>query len=296
VEYLALQRDVYLYLHDQTLMMMNQGLVGSEIAEVIELPPALRDAWHAHGYYGTVSHNVKAIYQRYLGWYEGNPARLWEHPPVASAVRYVAAMGGSEPAVAVAQLAFDEGDYRWAAQVLEHVLFADEHHAAARELQADTLEQLGFQAESGTWRSAFLAGSAELRQGKFGTPAAAGAPDIMGALTVSQVFDSIAIRVDGPRAWDTILTISWHITDEDATYMTELRNGVLNHHPVDETVPDTTTFRLSRPTLIGIVTGMVDLPSAMTDGRVVVEGDAADLAGLTGLLAPVDPNFSIVTP
>ena len=296
VEYLALQRDVYLYLHDQTLMMINQGLVGSEIAEVIELPPALRDAWHAHGYYGTVSHNVKAIYQRYLGWYEGNPARLWEHPPVEAGQRYVAAMGGAEAAIAIAQQAFDDGDYRWAAQVLDHVLFSGDANESARALQADTLEQLGFQSESGTWRSAYLAGAAELRHGQFGTPTSSAAIDILGALTVSQTFDSIAIRVDGPRAWDTHLTVSWVITDEDATYVTELRNGVLNHHTIDQPLDGSTTFELSRRALIGLVTGLVDLATALGDGTVVVDGDPADLGRLVSLLAPVDPDFAIVTP
>ncbi len=296
VEYLALQRDVYLYLHDQTLMMINQGLVGSEIAEVIELPPALRDAWHAHGYYGTVSHNVKAIYQRYLGWYEGNPARLWEHPPVEAGQRYVAAMGGADAAIAIAQQAFDDGDYRWAAQVLDHVLFSGDADESARALQANTLEQLGFQSESGTWRSAYLAGAAELRHGQFGTPTSSAAIDILGALTVSQTFDSMAIRVDGPRAWDTHQTMSWVITDEDATYVTELRNGVLNHHTIDQPLDGSTTFRLSRRALIGLVTGLLDLATALGDGTVVVDGDPADLGRLVSLLAPVDPDFAIVTP
>jgi alkyl sulfatase BDS1-like metallo-beta-lactamase superfamily hydrolase len=131
VEFLSVQRDMYAYLHDQTLRLMNQGWVGREIAEMIELPPALEAAWHVHGYYGSVSHNVKAIYQRYMGWYEGNPARLWTHPPVAAGERYVRAMGGADAAVAEARRALDEGDLRWAAEVLDHVIFADEHHEAS---------------------------------------------------------------------------------------------------------------------------------------------------------------------
>jgi alkyl sulfatase BDS1-like metallo-beta-lactamase superfamily hydrolase len=295
-EYLAMQRDMYLYLHDQTLRMINQGYVGSEIAEVLEMPPALVAAWHTHGYYGTVSHNIKAIYQRYLGWYEGNPARLWEHPPAESARRYVAAMGGSDAAVAIAQKAFDEGDYRWSAQVLDHVLFADEAHPSARELQAATFEQLGFQAESGTWRSAYLAGATELRYGQFGTPANPGAPDILGALTVSQVFDSIAIRIDGPRAWDAYVSLSWVITDEDSVYTTELRNGVLNHHKVTGPMDGATAFRLTRESLIGVLTGQLDLAAALADGTVGVVGNPADLHVLVSMLAPVDPDFAIVTP
>ncbi len=296
VEYLAIQRDMYLYLHDQTLRLINQGYVGSEIAEMLQVPPALEAAWHTHGYYGSVSHNVKAVYQRYLGWYEGNPARLWPHPPVQAASRYVAAMGGIDAAVHVARRAHAEGDYRWAAQVLDHVLFADETHEPARALQADTFEQLGFGAENGTWRSAYLAGAKELRDGRFGTPATAASADLIGALTVAQVFDSIAIRIDGPRAWDTHLTLSWVIIDESVTFVTELRNGALNHRAARAPAPGTTTFTLTRPNLIGLVTGSLDLGAAIADATVVIDGDHADLQRLVALLAPVDPDFAVVTP
>ena len=296
VEFLATQRDLYLYLHDQTLRLINQGYVGAEIAEQLQLPPALEAAWHTHGYYGSVSHNVKAIYQRYIGWYDGNPARLWPHPPAEAARRYVAAMGGADATVQLAQRAYDEGDYRWATELLDHVLFADETHAGARALQADALEQLGFGAENGTWRSAFLAGAAELRHGQFGTPTVTASTDILGALTVSQVFDSIAVRVDGPRAWDQQLRLSWVITDTGTTHVTELRNGALNHGVAQAPVPGSTTFTLTRPTLIGLVTGSVDLKAGIADATVSVDGDPADLQRLVDVLAPVDPDFAIVTP
>jgi alkyl sulfatase BDS1-like metallo-beta-lactamase superfamily hydrolase len=294
VEFLATQRDMYLYLHDQTLRLINQGHVGSEIAEMLEMPPGLEAAWHTHGYYGSVSHNVKAIYQRYLGWYEGNPARLWRHPPEAAARRYVAAMGGAEAAVAVARKAYDDGDLRWAVEVLDHVLFADDSHAAARALQADAMEQLAFGAENGTWRNAYLAGAAELRHGSFGTPTTVG-PDLLDALTVTQVFDSVAIRIDGPRAWDERLTLSWVITDAGTTHVTELRNGALNHHQVDAPAPGT-CFTLTRATLIGLVTGTVDPAQAVADGALAIAGDPGGLQRLVSLIAPVDPNFAIVTP
>ena len=186
VEFLAMQRDMYAYLHDQTLRLMNLGYVGAEIAEMLEMPPALAEQWHTHGYYGSVSHNVKAVYQRYLGWYDGNPAHLWPHPPVAAAERYVAAMGGADAVVAHAQTAFDEGDLRWAVEVLNHVLFADEHHAGARALQADAFEQIAFGAENGTWRNVFLVGAKELRDGQPATAANRGAPDLLGALRSSR--------------------------------------------------------------------------------------------------------------
>jgi linear primary-alkylsulfatase len=296
VEFLAMQRDMYLYLHDQTLRLINQGYTGAEVAELLELPPALEQQWHTHGYYGSVSHNVKAIYQRYMGWYDANPANLWPHPPEALASRYVAAMGGRDAALAVAQRAWGDGDYRWCAEVGKHLVFADATDDGARRLLAAALEQLGFGAENGTWRNAYLAGAAELRTGNFGTPVSAASADLIGALAVSQVFDSIAIRIDGPRAWDEHLRIAWRVSDDDAVHLVELRNGVLNHRTVAKPPDDVTAFTLSRRTLIGLVTGTVDLPAALGDGSVTVDGDPSVLGRLVALVAPVDPAFDIVTP
>jgi alkyl sulfatase BDS1-like metallo-beta-lactamase superfamily hydrolase len=295
VEFLAMQRDMYLYLHDQTLRMINQGYTGTEIAELLETPPALAQQWHTHGYYGSVSHNVKAIYQRYMGWYDANPANLWPHPPEQVAERYVAAMGGRDGALAVARQAWDDGDYRWCAEVGKHLVFADDTDTEARHLLADAFEQLGFGAENGTWRNAYLAGAAELRSGNFGTPVTP-SPDMAYALSVSQVFDSIAVRVDGPRAWDERLVTAWTITDDDTTYVVELRNGVLHHRTVTDAPAGVTRFTLSRRSLIDVVTGELDLATALADGTVEVDGDPAAMATLVGLLAPVDPDFDIVTP
>jgi alkyl sulfatase BDS1-like metallo-beta-lactamase superfamily hydrolase len=263
---------------------------------MLELPPALADAWHIHGYYGSVSHNVKAIYQRYMGWYDANPAHLWEHPPVEAATRYVAAMGGADAAVAEARRAYDAGDYRWVIEVLNHVLFADEHHTEARTLQADAFEQIGFGAENGTWRNAFLSGAHELREGNFGTPASTVSPDLISALTVEQTFGSVGVRIDGPRAWNEHLVLSWVITDEGTTHIVELRNGTLNQREASAPAAGSTTFTLTRVALIGLVTGALDLQAALADGTVTVAGDPADLGRLVALIAPVDPDFSIVTP
>ena len=296
VEFLSMQRDLYAYLHDQTVRLMNEGLLGIEIAEQLELPPALAEQWHTHGYYGSVSHNVKAVYQRYLGWYEGNPAKLWRHPPEAAATRYVAAMGGADAAVAVARRAFDEGDLRWTVEVLDHVLFADETHAAARALQADALEQIGWGAENGTWRNAFLSGAHELRHGSFGTPTSSSAPDLVGALSVEEVFAAVAVRINGPKAWDEHLVISWVISDQDAVHVTELRHGVLTRRSADAPAPGGTVVTLDRATLIGLITGTVDALAAVGDGRIAIEGDAGAVAQLAALIEPGDPDFAIVTP
>lgn len=296
VAFLSMQRDMYLYLHDQTLRMLNQGYTGAEIAERIEMPPALAAAWHTHGYYGSVSHNVKAIYQRYMGWYDGNPANLWAHPPVEAARRYVEAMGGRDAALAAGRRAFEDGDYRWAVEVGKHLVFSDEHDADARDLQAAAFEQLAFGAENGTWRNAFLSGAHELRHGPFGSPTVTANAELMAALTVRQVLDSIAIRVDGPRAWDEQLALCWVVTDEDAIHLVELRNGVLVHHTVAEPPPGVTTVTLTRLSLVGVVGGTLDLAAAVADGTVSIDGDPSTISRLVALLAPVDPDFAIVTP
>ena len=296
VEFLAMQRDMYLYLHDQTLRLLNQGYTGAEIAEVLEMPPTLEAQWHTHGYYGSVSHNVKAVYQRYMGWYDANPANLWPHPPEAVATRYVEAMGGRDGALAVARQAWDDGDYRWCAEVGKHLVFADDTDAEARGILADALEQLGFGAENGTWRNAFLAGATELRSGAFGTPATT-SPDMLTSLGVAQVFDSVAVRIDGPRAWDEHLADRLGHPDEGVIYLTELRNGALHHRTVGVAHrPASRPSRLARLALIGLVTGTLDLGAAIADGTVAIDGDPAVLGTLVGLLAPVDPDFDIVTP
>ena len=296
-EFLSLQRDLYGYLHDQTLRALNQGATGIEIAENLELPPAVARAWHTHGYYGSVSHNVKAVYQRYMGWFDGNPATLWEHPPVDAARRHVEFMGGADEVVAKARKSYAEGDFRWVAQVLNYVIFAEPDHAEARTLQADTLEQLGFGSENGTWRNFFLMGAYELRNGPVGTPTRTDAPDIAAALSVEQVFDAIALRIDGPRAWDADITIDWRITDEGIDHRTHLRNGLLVHYDLDgEASEPDVRLSLSRPDLIAAVVGGGDVAGMVGAGRIGVEGDAAKLTELIGYLDAPDPDFAIVTP
>ncbi len=285
--YLELQRDLYAYLHDQTLRMLNKGMVGAEIAEAIQLPPALEAAWHARGYYGSVSHNLKAIYQRYLGWYDGNPAHLWQHTPTEAAARYVAAMGGAGAVLVVAREAFEAGDFRWVVELVNHVIFADPENTAAKALQADAFEQLGFGAENGTWRSVYLAGATELRHGSFGTPTATAAADLIAALSPAQLFDAIAIRVDGPRAWDETLSIGVALADDGTSFRLDLRNGVLVHReaPVDGV---DLVIRTTRAALPGLLVGQI---AGMT-----MEGDVNVLARLVAVLEAPDPGFAIVTP
>jgi alkyl sulfatase BDS1-like metallo-beta-lactamase superfamily hydrolase len=292
VEFLALQRDLYAYLHDQTLRMLNQGHTGAEIAETLQMPPALDRAWHTHGYYGSVSHNVKAVYQRYMGWFDGNPARLWPHPPEALAGRYVEAIGGIDRVVELAQHAFDSGDFRWAATLLDHAVFADSDHNGARTLLADTLEQLAYGAENATWRNFFLSGATELRDGNFGTATQTSSPTLMSQLTPEQIFDGLAISVNGPRAWDLDIAIDVTLADHDANYRLALRNGVLVQRrvPADAATASVTIKLDNAFRLLMLATGDFSSPG------VEISGEQAALQQFLGVIERPDPSFNIITP
>ena len=290
--YLTIQRDLYAYLHDQTLRLLNQGHTGPEIAEIIEMPPALEQSWAAHGYYGSVSHNVKAIYQRYLGWYDGNPARLWQHPPQEKARRYVEAMGGAEEVVARARRSADDGDLRWAAEILDHVIFADPGYAQAKTLLAEVFTRLGYGAENGTWRCEYLAGAMELRTGNFGTPVATASADIVAHLSPEMLFDALAIQVNGPKAWDLDLAIRWDLPDHHASYRTTLRNGVLTYVK-DSDKPVGLTLTVPAAALTAVAAG--NLEAARSNG-LTTSGDESQIATLLSILQPGDPAFNIIEP
>jgi alkyl sulfatase BDS1-like metallo-beta-lactamase superfamily hydrolase len=294
VSYLSGQRDLYAYLHDQTLRLLNEGYTGVEIAETMEMPPSLERAWHTHGYYGSVSHNVKAIYQRYLGWFDGNPAHLWQHPPVDAATRYVECMGGTDATIAKAREYVDKGDRRFAAELLNHVVFADDTNTDARNLLADTYESLGFGAENGTWRNFYLQGAEELRRGVTPVPISlAGASDMVRALSIDQLIDAVAIRINGPRCWNERFAIDWVFTDLGHTYRTTLTNGVLIQNVDPATRPGTETvdltLTLTKPQFLQMLGGSA--PSDLS-----LEGDATILGRLLSFIDGPTPNFAIVTP
>ncbi|WP_327668073.1 MULTISPECIES: alkyl sulfatase dimerization domain-containing protein [unclassified Streptomyces] len=295
VKFLEDQRDLYGYLHDQSLRLINKGWTGIEIAEHLQLPPALEKVWNTRGYYGSVSHNLKAIYQRYMGWFDGNPAHLWQHPPVEQGKRYVEFMGGADAVVDKARASYAAGDLRWVAEVVSHVVFAEPEHTAARELLADTYEQLGYGAENGTWRNFYLSGATELREGQFGTPTVTTSADVIARLTPAMLFDAIAIQIDGPKAWDEKLTIDVQLTDVDERYRLRLANGVLSYTAAfQETAADVTLTSAVHALSEIAVTGLT--PEGMQQAGVQVEGDASALARLASVLDPGDRDFAIVTP
>lgn len=290
--FLRKQRDLYKFVHDQTLRMANHGLNPVEIAERLRLPPTLEAEWHTRGYYGTLNHNAKAVYQRYLGWFDGNPANLHKHPPEAAGKRYVDLAGGAEALMAKARAAYAAGDYRWVAEVVSHLVFAAPDNAAARELEADALEQLGYQAESGPWRAFYLTGAQELRtpRPKSDTPRQ-GAAGQLRNLPADQLLDSLSVRLNGETAGAAELAFTVAFTDTNERFAVSLENAVL-HHRAGEAGPEA---KLSRATLVGLVIGETTAEKAEAEGALSGRGAAA-LAKLLPLLDRFDFWFEVVAP
>ena len=292
VAFLEKQSDLYKFIHDQTLRLANHGLTPLEIAEQVKLPPSLTDEWHTRSYYGTISHNTKAVYQRYLGWFDGNPANLHKHPPVEAAKRYVDVAGGPQALLAKGRAAFEAGDYRWVAELVNHLVFADPDNMEARHLQADALEQLGYQAESGPWRDFYLTGAQELRlvRPKATTPRQ-GATGQLRTLPADQLLDSLSVRLNGDTIGRAEPAMALVFTDVDEAFTLRVRNGVLHHRPA---IASQTAIRLTRNTLVDLVVGDRTLEAAQAEG--LVEGDAAPLGELLAQLDRFDFWFEIVLP
>lgn len=291
------QRDAYKYIHDQTLNLANQGYTMTEIAEVVTLPPSLQKVWADREYYGTVNHNVKAVYQRYLGWFDANPSHLHELPPVETSKKTVEYMGGSDAILKKAKKDFDAGEYRWAAQVLNHVVFAEPENKSARYLLADTLEQLGYQSESAPWRNFYLTGAQELRQGVKVMPAASTvSPDIIAAMSLDMIFDYLGVRLNGPRAHDVSLNMNWNFPDIHQQYRVTVKNGVLNYFPEESDPKAQISITLDRQKINDFILGRQTYQQAIADGSMKIEGDKAQLDVFFALLDSFNPWFNIVTP
>lgn len=291
------QRDLYRYINDQTLRMANQGLTRDEIAANFTLPPALATAWANRGYYGSVSHDVKATYVLYLGWFDGNPATLDELPPEEAAKKFVEYMGGADNILQKAKADYDRGNYRWVAQVVSKVVFADPKNEAARHLEADALEQLGYQAESGPWRNFYLTGAQELRNGvkQLPTPNTA-SPDTVRAMTPEMFFDYLGVHINGEKAAKAHIVLNFDFGEQDGKYKIELENGVLNHTANAEAKDADATITLSRDALNRIVLKEQTLKEEQDKGDVKITGDSQKLNELLGYMDKFDFWFNIVTP
>jgi linear primary-alkylsulfatase len=291
------QRDLYKFAHDQTIRLMNHGLTASEIAETIRLPKSLEGAWHGRGYYGHIRHNVKAIYQKYLGWYDANPVNLDPLPPVESGRKYVEYMGGADAILERARKDFANGEFRFVAQAVSHLVFAEPDNQAARALLADTFEQLGYAAESATWRNAYLFGAQELRQGMPKAPARSAMPrETLAALRTEQLWDVLGIRLNGPKAEGERIVLNWKFTDTNETFILNLENCALTY-VADAQAEDTdASVTLVRSTLDEVIAKSTTFKDAVAGGKIGVSGDATRLTQLMMLMDEFPRMFEIVEP
>ena len=294
--FLADQRDMYAFLNDRTLHLLNQGLTPMEIAESMQkLPGDLDQKWYTRGYYGSLSYNSRAVYQRYMGFYDGNPANLNPLPPVDTARRTVEAMGGGAAVIEKMRAAMAKGDYRWAAQLGNQLLFAEPDNGPARSAQAEALEQLGYQSENATWRNMYLTGAMELRNG---VPQHAGSSvsvDMVRAMTPDMFFDYLAIGLDSDKAVGHDLTLNWTFEDQNKDFNLTLRNGVLTHRSGLNPAADA-SVSLSKATLEQISLKQLDFPTAIQKGLIKLQGNGKKLGELLGSLDSFSPQFNIVTP
>lgn len=287
-------RDAFKFIHDRSLHLANAGYTMPEIGELVKLPPELERNWATRGYYGTVSHDARAVYNFYLGYFSENPAELEPLPPVQAAPRYVELMGGATALLDKAQRAYDTGDYRWAAQILQHLVLAQPENEAARYLQADAFEQLGYQAEAATWRNIYFAGAQELRHGlpKISVGLST-SPDLAKAMPLEMAFDFLGIQLDSEKTAGKTLTINFEIDDTGEKRSLTLRNRVLNHLTRPSASPDITVKGTSAAIVAVLMGGQ---PAEMiARGAVKTEGRAAALTELVGMTTTPEFWFPIVT-
>ncbi|MFL6828136.1 MAG: alkyl/aryl-sulfatase [Bradyrhizobium sp.] len=291
------QRDLYKFAHDQTIRLMNHGLTATEIAETIKLPASLEGAWHGRGYYGHIRHNVKAIYQKYLGWYDANPVHLDPLPPVESGKKYVEYMGGAAAILERAKKDFATGEFRFVAQAVSHLVFAEPDNQAARALLADTFEQLGYGAESATWRNAYLFGAQELRQGMPKAPPRPPVPrETLAALRTGQLWDVLGVRLNGPNAEGKHIVLNWSFTDTKENFVLTLENCALTYLEGAQAAGADASFTLPRSMLDEVIAKQTSFPEAIASGKIEFTGNAMRLAELMGLMDEFPRMFEIVEP
>ncbi|MGA1448493.1 MAG: alkyl/aryl-sulfatase, partial [Ilumatobacteraceae bacterium] len=300
-EFLTLQRDLYKWIHDQTMRHANLGLTPLEIAETLQLPDEFLAHEHTRGFYGDLVHNAKAVYQRYLSWYDGNPANLHKLPPTEVGRRYVALAGGAEALLAHAREAFERGDYRWVAELVNHLVFADPTNETARNLQADALEQLAYQAESSTFRNAYLMGAQELRKGPPSNPNSnVRARGVLREMTIEQVFDALAVRTMSEQLGGVALAINWVFTDlrnsPDERWTLGVSNRTIYSTRGIHQEGALATVTISRSTLLDVIGQETTFVDAMKAGKASIDGDAGALLTVFGNLDKFSMGFAIVEP
>jgi len=297
VDFLEKQRDMYRYIHDQTVRWANEGLTPREIAERIKLPDSLANEFYNRDYYGTVSHNSKAVYQFYFGWYDGNPANLNPLPPVPAAERYVEYMGGSAAVIARAEVSFEQGDYRWVAEVLNHVVFAEPDNTEAKALLAESYRQLAYQAESGPWRDIYLTGAYELQVGapRKGFNLASAGPLLEQTPTI-EFLRAISVRLKAEDAQGLEMVINIVFTDLEDSYVLELKNSVLHYRQGEPATNANATINITQPMFMRLLVGSAGVKDMVFSDDLNVEGSRLDLLKFLSLLDQPQSNFNIVTP
>ena len=297
VSYLSNQRDGYKYLNDQTLRLINKGYTMNEIAETIKLPKELDQEWSIRGYYGSVSHDSKAVYQKYLGWYDNNPANLNPLPPTEAGKKYVEYMGGAPAIIKKAKESYAKGEYRWVAEVMSKVVFADPNNKEAKNLEADALEQLGYQTENGTWRNNYLMGAYELRNGVVANATSSASPDTITAMTTDMLLDFMGIQLNAEKAAGKKMVLNWEQPDTKEKYTITLENSVLMYRKVDSfTNKADVTMSLPKTSLNNILLKQTTMDKEISEGRVKITGDRSKLQELMGMTDTFNPAFNIVTP
>ncbi|STE61310.1 alkyl sulfatase [Escherichia coli] len=272
-DYIGKYRDTIKYIHDQTLHLANQGYTMNEIGNMIHLPETLDKNWASRGYYGSVSHNARAVYNFYLGYYDGNPANLNPYGQVDMGKRYVKALGGSAHAINLAREAYNQGDYRWASELLKQVIAANPGDQVAKNLQADTFEQLGYQAESATWRGFYLTGAKELREGaKKIEHASTASPDTIKGMTVEMLLDYMAVRLNSEKAAGKSISLNFNLSDNDNLNLS-LNNSVLNYRKVLQPKVDA-SFYMSRSDLHDVLVGQAKMADLVKAKKAKIIGNA----------------------
>lgn len=293
VRSVSLQRDAYKFVHDQSVRLMNEGYTGVEIGNRLELPPVLAREWFNRGNYGSVSFNARAVYQRYMGHYDGNPANLDPLPPEEVAERYVAALGGAAKVLALAGEAHAKGDDRWASELLKQLVFAEPTNAAARSALADALEQLGYRAESAPWRNIYLSAARDLR-GAAATPASeAAAFDVARAMPLSSLLDLLAVRLDPEKADDKPLRVAFVSGGE--RHLVTVANGVLVH---ELGAPEPASATITAPTaaILALLGQQATARELIAKGVMKIDGNPLALMRFARMFEAPRRDFPLVTP
>ena len=292
MEYLEKQRDFYQYLNDQTLRLMNRGYTLEEVGRMIKVPQSLTDEWYNSQFYGTIIHNAKAVYQKYLGWYNGNPVDLNKLLPEESAKKYVEYMGGANCILEKAWKSFEEGEYQWVAEVTKHIIYADPSNTEAKLLCADALEQLGYIAESGPWRNEYLMGAQELRYGIIPTKGSFISNDVLNNLPLGDVFYLLSIRLDGVKAGELNYKMNFIISDREEVASTEVKRGIFRY--LNDKLAEDADVSVTMPK--EILYELATTNKKPISSKIIIEGDTNKWNLFLSLQEPLNHNFNIMTP